>query len=447
MEKDNILKGKSLTSFKLEKGLRGEIKVPGDKSVSHRSVMLSSQAIGTSVISGLLESEDVLSTISALRKLGVNIKKRPEGLWEVEGVGVGGFKDPGDILDMGNAGTGARLMMGLLATSPFVSFFTGDASLRKRPMLRILKPLSLMGVQSFSAEGGRLPVAIVGNSNAVPIEYELPVASAQLKSAVLLAGLNCKGSTSVIEKFPSRDHTEKMLAGLGANIDISERDGKKYIVLEGNPKLKPMDISVPGDPSSASFLVAAALITDNSDVLVKNVCINPLRAGFYETLFEMNANIEFENERIIAGEKVADIRAKTSKNMKGVKVPDSRVPTMIDEYPILSIVACFASGETFMGNVGELRVKESDRIAVMEEGLKSCSGNIETGEDYIIVRGQEKIKGGVTVNTSMDHRVAMSFLVLGMASEEPVSIDSDWSIATSFPNFLDLSLSLGSKIS
>lgn len=447
MEKNYTRKGKSLASYKVG-GLKGEIIVPGDKSISHRSVILSSQAIGTSVISGLLEAEDVLSTISSLKKLGVVINKQSDGTWVVDGVGIGGFKDPGDVLDMGNAGTGARLMMGLVATYPFVSFFTGDSSLRTRPMLRILKPLSLMGVQSFSAQGGKLPVAIVGNESAVPIEYELPVASAQLKSSILLAGLNCKGKTTIIETSPSRDHTEKMLAGFGANIEITTKDdGKKYSTLEGRPNLKPMDISVPGDPSSAAFLVASALISENSDVLVKNVCVNPLRAGFYKTLFEMNANIEFENEREVAGETVADIRAKTSKNMKGVTVPASRVPTMIDEYPILSVISCFASGNTIMENIGELRVKESDRVQGIEEGITANGGVVEVGEDYIVVKGQGKMQGGATVKTNMDHRMAMSFLVLGMASEKEVTIDDDWSIATSFPNFLDLASSIGSKIS
>lgn len=426
------------------KNLQGEVNIPGDKSISHRSLMLASQAIGVSTIEGLLEGEDVLCTAAALRHLGVDVIRNDDGSWKVQGVGVGGFCEPDDILDMGNAGTGTRLMMGLLAPYPFTSFFTGDASLRSRPMKRVTAPLGQMGAEFWSREGQRLPLAMRGSDALLPIDYTLPVASAQVKSAVLLAGLNTRGDTSVIEPVASRDHTERMLISMGAEINITHTDAGKKITLSGYPNLSPQQFVVPGDPSSAAFLVVAALIVPGSQVLIRNVCVNPLRIGLLTTLLEMGGDIRFHNEREIAGEPVADIEV-TYSALKGVTVPAERAPSMIDEYPILSIAAAVSEGKTTMLGLAELRVKESDRLSVMEEGLRINGVECETTEDTMIVTGG-KVAGGAQVATHLDHRIAMAFLTLGMVADQPVSVDDASVMETSFPGFISLVNQLGAEI-
>ncbi len=421
--------------------------VPGDKSISHRALMLGGMAIGKTTIHGLLEGEDVLNTGKALSLMGVKSGKNPDGSWWVQGVGVGGLVEPGDILDLGNSGTSTRLLMGLVGSYGFTTFFTGDDSLRKRPMDRVTTPLQQMGVAFHARSGGRLPLAVLGTSSPIPITYSLPVASAQVKSSILLCGLNTAGITTVIEPTPTRDHTETMLEHFGATLTASTtQDGKKIIQLHGHPELVARDINVPADPSSAAFPVAAALITPHSNLLVKNVCINPYRAGFYDTIREMGAELTFENERLQAGEKVADIRVKTSA-LKGVHVPASRAASMIDEYPILSVLAAFADGTTTMDGLGELRVKESNRLAMIACGLKACSVGHEIKDDTLLVHGTGHVpKGGATIQTAMDHRIAMSFLVMGLASQNPIHIDDGSFINTSFPNFVSLMNTLGADI-
>jgi 3-phosphoshikimate 1-carboxyvinyltransferase len=424
--------------------LTGTVTVPGDKSISHRSLIFASQAIGTSKITGLLEGEDVIATSNALRLMGVDIKREDNGTWVVKGVGVGGLSEAEDVLDLGNAGTGSRLLMGLVSPYNFSTTFTGDASLRSRPMLRVMKPLEEMGVKFESKTGGRLPLTVIGNSDLIPITYELPVASAQVKSAVLLAGLNTRGKTTVIEHQATRDHTELMLKGFGAEVAVKElKDGGREVTITGYPELKAMDVVVPGDPSSAAFLVVAALIIPDSDITIENVCINPLRVGLYDTLVEMGADIEFLNQRICAGEQIADLRVKYSK-LKGVKVPAERAPSMIDEYPVLSIAAACASGKTLMQGLEELRVKESDRLQAVVDGLHLCGVTCEAGPDWLEVTGG-KIAGG-KIETHMDHRIAMSFLVAGMVAQKPVTVDDGNMINTSFPDFMGLMNRIGGKI-
>ncbi len=426
--------------------LKGTVIVPGDKSISHRSLLLSSQALGRSTISGLLEGEDVLNTAEALRTAGVTIHRQANGTWEVEGVGVGGLAEPVDVIDMGNSGTGVRLLMGLLASYPFVSVFTGDKSLRSRPMARVTNPLAEMGAQFVGRQKGLLPLAVVGSDRLTPIEYTLPVASAQVKSAVILAGLNTAGKTTVIEQERTRDHTERMLQYLGAEIQIEERkDGTTAITLTGRPQLTAKDIVVPGDPSSAAFLVVAALVIPGSDITIENICINPLRTGLYTTLLEMGANIEFLNQRSVAGEEVADLRVKASA-LKGITVPAERAPSMIDEYPILGVAAAFAEGTTVMEGLAELKVKESNRLAAIEEGLKACGVVVASEGDTLTVKGSRSIPGGGTVKTYMDHRIAMSFLILGLISEKPVTVDDGLMINTSFPGFTTLMNRIGATI-
>jgi len=425
--------------------LSGEITVPGDKSISHRSLIFASQAIGTSTIKGLLEGEDVIATSKALKAMGVDIKKQENGSWVVKGVGVGGLSEPECELDLGNSGTGVRLLMGLVAPYGFKTTFTGDASLKKRPMSRVMKPLEKMNIRFESKTGGRLPLTVIGSDEIVPVRYELPVASAQVKSAILLAGLNCRGETTVIEPVATRDHTELMLKGFGAQIAANENNnGGREIKLKGQPELKAMDIDVPGDPSSAAFAVVAALIVPGSEILIKNICTNPLRTGLYDTLLEMGADIEFINKRDQAGEPVADVKVKYSK-LKGVKVPAARAASMIDEYPILSVAASVASGETLMEGLEELRVKESDRLQAVSDGLEECGVKFESGSDWLKVIGGE-VSGGGLVKTHLDHRIAMSFLILGMVANEPVEVDDSETINTSFPNFVELINVLGGKI-
>lgn len=425
--------------------LKGVGTVPGDKSISHRSLMLGAMAIGKSRIAGLLEGEDVLNTASALRLLGVESGKDSDGWW-VQGIGIGGLSEPADILNMGNSGTSTRLLMGLVGSYGFTSFFTGDASLRKRPMARVMEPLGKMGVNFMGRSQGRLPLAVIGSRETFPISYRLPVASAQVKSAILLCGLNTAGTTTVIEPHATRDHTETMLRHLGATVTTEHTDDGAIISLQGYPELKAKDMLVPADPSSAAFPVAAALIREGSDITLKNICMNPHRNGFYETVREMGAGIHFENERISAGEKVVDLRI-TGGKLKGIHVPASRAPSMIDEYPVLAVVAAFAEGSTVMEGLGELRVKESDRLAMVANGLSACGVKLEVVGDTLTVHGNGKPpKGGAKIATALDHRIAMSFLVMGSASLEPVSIDDGAMIATSFPGFTALMNGFGCDI-
>lgn len=428
--------------------LTGTAEVPGDKSISHRSLILGAMAVGETKISGLLEGEDVLDTAKAMRAFGAEVTDHGGGEWTVYGVGVGGFAEPDQVIDCGNSGTGVRLIMGAMATSPINATFTGDASLNKRPMARVTDPLALFGAQSVGRSGGRLPMTIVGATDPVPVRYEVPVPSAQVKSAVLLAGLNAPGKTVVIEKEATRDHSERMLAGFGAEITVEQTDEGNVITLTGRPELKPQVIAVPRDPSSAAFPVCAALITPGSDVLVPGIGLNPTRAGLFTTLREMGADLTYENEREEGGEPVADLRARYSPDMKGIKVPPERAASMIDEYPVLSVVAANATGTTLMAGVKELRVKESDRIDAMARGLRANGVTVEEGDDWWSVEGLGigNIPGGGTCESFLDHRIAMSFMVMGMSAKAPVSVDDGGPIATSFPIFEPLMAGLGAKV-
>lgn len=428
--------------------LKGTASVPGDKSISHRSLIFGAMAVGETKITGLLEGQDVLDTAKAMRAFGATVTRHREGAWSVNGVGVGGFQEPVDVIDCGNSGTGVRLIMGCMATTAMTATFTGDASLRKRPMGRVTDPLSLFGAQAYGRKGGRLPMTIVGAANPVPVRYALPVASAQVKSAVLLAGLNAPGQTVVIEKEPTRDHSERMLLGFGATLVVEPSKEGNIITLTGQPELRPQTVAVPRDPSSAAFPVCAALIVEGSDIFVPGVSQNLTRNGLYLTLVEMGAEIEFQNPREEGGEPVADLRVRFSGNMKGIEVPPERAPSMIDEYPILSVVAAFASGKTVMRGVKELRVKESDRIDAMARGLEANGVKIEEDEDTLIVHGLGAggMPGGATCATHLDHRIAMSFLVAGMAAKKPVAVDDASPIVTSFPIFESLMNGLGACI-
>jgi 3-phosphoshikimate 1-carboxyvinyltransferase len=427
--------------------LKGTAEVPGDKSISHRSLILGAMAVGETRITGLLEGQDVLDTAAAMRALGAEVTEHGGGAWSVHGVGVGGFAEPEDVIDCGNSGTGVRLIMGAMATTPITATFTGDASLRSRPMGRVTDPLAEFGTRAFGRAGGRLPMTLVGAADPVPVRYTVPVPSAQVKSAVLLAGLNAPGQTVVIEREATRDHTERMLAGFGAEIATEDTEEGRVITLTGQPELRPQEIAVPRDPSSAAFPVAAALIVEGSDVLVPNIGLNPTRAGLFATLQEMGADLVFENPREEGGEPVADLRARFSA-LKGIAVPPERAPSMIDEYPILSVVAAFAEGTTVMSGVKELRVKESDRIDAMARGLEALGVTVEETEDSFTVHGLGAggVPGGATVASRLDHRIAMSFLCLGMASQSPVTVDDGGPIATSFPVFEPLMAGLGARI-
>lgn len=428
--------------------LAGVAEVPGDKSISHRSLILGAMAVGETVVTGLLEGEDVLDTAKAMRAFGAQVTRDEDGTWHVHGVGVGGFAEPEQVIDCGNSGTGVRLIMGAAATTGIAVTYTGDASLNKRPMARVTDPLALFGTVAVGRAGGRLPMTLVGAADPVPVRYTVPVPSAQVKSAVLLAGLNAPGQTVVIEKEATRDHTERMLAGFGAEISTEETDEGRVITLTGQPELKPQVIAVPRDPSSAAFPVCAALITPGSDVLVPGIGLNPTRAGLFTTLREMGADLEYENMREEGGEPVADLRAKYSPDMKGIDVPPERAASMIDEYPVLSVVAANATGVTNMSGVKELRVKESDRIEAMASGLRACGVSVEDGPDWWRVTGQGPgtVKGGATCASHLDHRIAMSFMVLGMSTKEPVRVDDGTPIATSFPIFEPLMAGLGADI-
>lgn len=433
---------KPTAAFNTHKPLSGVIRVPGDKSISHRALMFGALSRGNTVVEGLLEGEDIFATGRAMEALGATVGKEGDK-WIVAGVGVGGFKEPAHPLDFGNGGTGVRLCMGLVGACNFVTGFTGDASLRSRPMGRVLEPLKSIGVQVIEEDGGRLPIALRGPKNPKPIEYTVPVPSAQVKSCVLLAGLAIPGKTIVIEPVLTRDHTEKMLAGFGANITVTELpDGARRIELEGMPDLKAQNVVVPGDPSSAGFPLVAALIVPGSDVTIENVLMNPTRTGLLRTLLEMGANIEIKNLRVSGGEEIADLRAKHS-GLHGVIVPPERAPSMIDEYPVLAVAAAFARGRTEMRGIGEMRVKECDRLSAVARGLEANGVVCSEGKDYLIVDGRHQVPGGGAVETHLDHRIAMSFLVLGMASEEPVIVDDSNMIATSFPSFMKDFTALG----
>ena len=427
--------------------LRGQADVPGDKSISHRSLILGALSLGETRIQGLLEGDDVLDTGKAMQAFGAEVINHGGGSWSVHGVGVGGFAEPDHVIDCGNSGTGVRLIMGAMATSPIAATFTGDGSLNKRPMGRVTDPLALFGAQSYGRSEGRLPLTLIGAAQALPVRYEVPMPSAQVKSAVLLAGLNAPGQTVVIEKEATCDHTERMLVGFGAELTVEQTDAGRVITLTGQPELRPQDIIVPRDPSSAAFPVCAALIVEGSDVLVPNIGLNPTRAGLFYTLQEMGANLTFENMREEGGEPVADLRAKYSPDMQGIAVPPERAASMIDEYPILSVVASFAHGVTRMHGVKELRVKESDRIEAMATGLRAAGVTVQDGPDWWHVHGLGgAVKGGALAATHLDHRIAMSFLILGMGAREGMSIDDGGPVATSFPIFEPLMAALGASI-
>ena len=438
-----------LTPLSASRGdpLSGRIRVPGDKSISHRALILAAMTVGESTVAGLLEGEDVINTAQAMRELGARLIRGEDGIWRIHGVGVGGFAAPAKPLDFGNSGTGCRLVLGAVAGCPIMATFDGDASLRKRPMRRVLDPLERMGARVIEqAEGGRLPLTIQGARDAIPIEYELPVPSAQLKSAVLLAGLAAPGETIVIEDEASRDHTERMLKHFGAKI-VSKPHGQhgRRIVLQGQPELEPVNVVVPADPSSAAFPLVAALIVPGSELVLENVMTNPLRTGLFTTLREMGATIETVATRD-DGEEVADLRVVASK-LKGVEVPPERAPSMIDEYPILAVAAAFAHGTTRMRGLQELRVKESDRLEATAAMLRNNGIAVEIDGDDLVVHGKGTVAGGGEVATHMDHRIAMSALVMGLASEQPVRIDDSAFIATSFPGFVEQMRGLGADLS
>ena len=423
--------------------LQGSVEVPGDKSISHRALMLGALSIGRTRIEGLLEAVDVLNTARIVTSLGARAFKADAG-WDVIGRGVGGLSQPDDTLDFGNAGTGTRLMMGIIAGHDMTARLTGDASLRKRPMGRAMAPLQRMGLEVLETDRNRLPLTLRGCSDLVPIDYTLPVPSAQVKSAVLLAGLHTAGATTVIEPAATRDHTERMIRHFGGRVNVIEKAGARRVTVHGDAELRGKSVIVPGDPSSAAFLVAAALVVPGSDITVTGVLTNPTRTGFYATLREMGADLSFENERPEGGETVADIRVRSSR-LQGVRVPASRAPSMIDEYPILSVVAAFAAGETHMDGLAELKAKESDRLAGTAAGLLANGIAAKISGETLTVNGGTRVRGGGRVATLMDHRLAMSFLVLGLASDRPVTVDDTAMIATSFPDFLLLMRGLGAK--
>ena len=431
-------------SFQPSGPLRGTLKVPGDKSISHRALMLSALAVGTSNISGLLEGEDVLATAAAMLAMGAHIERNGEGSWTVHGVGVGGLMQPSGALDMGNSGTSTRLLMGLVASHRLTATFIGDASLSKRPMGRVIDPLSQMGAEFTASPGGMLPLMVRGLVPAIPISYRLPVASAQVKSAVLLAGLNIAGITEVIEPVPTRDHSERMLRGFGADLTVDvDTDGVRHIRLMGEAELQPQQIEVPGDPSSAAFFVVAALITPGSEVTVTHVGMNPTRTGIYKMLQAMGADLTYSNEREVGGEPVADITARHSV-LRGIDVPPEVAPSMIDEFPVFFVAASMAQGRTTTSGLDELRVKESDRLALMATGLKAIGAQVEEREDGLIINGSggEPLEGGATVTSSLDHRIAMSFAVAGQNCYHAVTVDDVSPIATSFPTFEDILINL-----
>ena len=424
--------------------LKGRVRVPGDKSISIRALVLGALAVGETRVQGLLDGEDVLSTAAALRQLGARVE-RVNGEWRISGVGVGGFAEPEQKLDFGNSGTGCRLVLGAVAGCPITATFDGDASLRKRPMARVLEPLARIGARALAATEGRLPLTLAGARHPIPIVFEPPVPSAQLKSAVLLAGLSAPGETIVIEAEATRDHTEKMLAHFGAQVRVEAAGEGRRIVLKGQPELSPQPIVVPADPSSAAFPLVAALIVPGSDIVLEGVMLNPLRTGLIATLREMGAAIETLDARGEGGEDIADLRVRAGP-LRGVEVPAPRAPSMIDEYPILAVAAAFAEGTTIMRGLKELRVKESDRLAATAALLRGNGVAVEIEADDLIVHGKGEAAGGGLVATHMDHRIAMSALVMGLASMGPVRIDDGTFIGTSFPGFTERMRGLGARL-
>jgi 3-phosphoshikimate 1-carboxyvinyltransferase len=428
--------------------LSGRVRVPGDKSISHRALIFGALTVGETRVSGLLEGEDVLNTAKAMRMLGATVERQGEGLWRIHGVGVGGFREPAGVLDLGNSGTGCRLILGAVAGCPITATFDGDASLRKRPMRRVLDPLERMGARVIeAADDGRLPLTLKGAADPIPIIYESPVPSAQLKSAVLLAGLAAPGETTVIEAEATRDHTERMLKHFGASVRVKPHgEHGRRITVTGQPELEPAPVVVPADPSSAAFPLVAALIAPGSEVIVEGVMTNVLRAGLLATLREMGASIETLAARDEGGEEVADLRVRAL-GLRGVDVAAARAPSMIDEYPILAVAAAFAEGVTRMRGLSELRMKESDRLAATAEMLRVNGVAAEIDGDDLIVHGKGRAPGGGTVVTHMDHRMAMSALVMGLASAQPVTADDTAFIATSFPTFIAMMRGLGADLS
>ena len=428
--------------------LKGRARVPGDKSISHRALIFGALTVGETRISGLLEGEDVINTANAMRALGARVERTGEGAWRVFGVGVGGFRAPDGVLDFGNSGTGCRLVMGAVGGCPISATFDGDASLRRRPMQRILEPLARIGARAASAgDGGRLPITLAGARDPIPIVYRTPVPSAQIKSAVLLAGLAAPGETTVIESEASRDHTERLLKHFGAEVRLEAEGAQgRKITVRGEVELAPAPVVVPADPSSAAFPMVAALIVPGSEVILTDVMTNPLRTGLILTLREMGAEIETLDLRSAGGEEVADLRVRAS-NLRGVEVPAARAPSMIDEYPVLAVAASFAQGTTVMRGLKELRVKESDRLSAVADGLKANGVEVDIQGDDLIVHGKGLVRGGGGVATHMDHRIAMAFLVMGLSSEKPVRVDDAAIIATSFPGFPSLMRALGADLS
>ncbi len=426
--------------------LKGRIRIPGDKSISHRALMFGAMTIGETRIDGLLESGDVLNTADAMRAYGATVERGKDGCWHVYGLGPGGLLEPEQPIDFGNAGTGVRLCIGIAGAHPFATTFVGDASLSGRPMGRVLEPLMDMGADVIARTGGRLPLTIRGADPMAPISYRVPVPSAQVKSAVLLAGINIEGTTTVIEPVATRDHTERMLAGFGADIETEVNcEGETIIRLQGLPKFSPQAFTVPGDPSSAAFMIVAALLAEGSDVTLESILLNSSRTGLFTTLQEMGADLVIENERLSGGETIGDIRVRHSE-LRGVTVPAERAPSMIDEYPVLAVAAAFARGETLMQGLAEMRIKESDRVAAVAAGLAANHVEHSEGPDWLSVTGGV-CRGGGTVTTHLDHRIAMSFLVMGLAADQPVTVDDGNVIMTSFPNFTDILTGLGAEFS
>ena len=428
-------------TFTAQGPLTGRIRVPGDKSISHRSLMLGALALGETRVEGLLEGEDVLATAQAMRQMGASVEREADGTWRISGVGVGGLLQPDAPLEMGNSGTSTRLLMGIVASHGITATFTGDASLSKRPMGRVIDPLSQMGAEFEASEGGRLPLTLRGINPAIPITYRLPVASAQVKSAVLLAGLNTAGTTTVIEPVPTRDHSERMLRGFGADLTVEEVDGERVITLHGEAELTGRDIVVPGDPSSAAFFVVAALLVPGSDLVVENVGLNPTRAGLFDVLRQMGGSIEEVDPREVGGEPVADLRVRHSA-LTGIAVDPEVAPSMIDEFPVLFVAAALAKGRTTTSGLDELRVKESDRLSAMAAALTAAGVKVEEREDGLVIEGSggQALRGtaNARVKTHLDHRIAMAMAVAGLASSDGVLIDDVRPIATSFPTFTDL---------